>query len=186
MCFQIIDCVTKNYKYNILYNKFTNMNLIMKIGLGVIGLGVIIALIVMLFDTVKQLSDEENLISSSPSADTKAVVNQPVSCASRNTSSSCTDGSSKCTWKPVVFSTCEGEGSEGMSCSSFKNANECSKDGCWAEYKGNWGRNRRFFACKGLQTGTAYKCNEFETDEGKCSNREGCKPKYTSAVCADA
>lgn len=162
------------------------MNLIMKIGLGVIGLGVIIALIVMLFDTVKQLSDEENLISSSPSADTKAVVNQPVSCASRNTSSSCTDGSSKCTWKPVVFSTCEGEGSEGMSCSSFKNADECSKDGCRAEYTGNWGRNRRFSACKGFQTGTGHKCNEFETDEGKCSNREGCKPKYTSAVCADA
>ena len=162
------------------------MNLIMKIGLGVIGLGVIIALIVMLSDTVKQLSDEENLISSSPSADTKAVVNQPVSCASRNTSKSCTDGSSKCTWKPVVFSTCEGEGSEGgRSCSRFKDVDKCEKaDGCRAEYTGNWGRNRKFSTCKG--TGTGYKCNEFETDEGKCSDREGCKPKYTSAVCADA
>lgn len=113
---------------------------------------------------------------------------RPPACNTLQTKSSCDQ--SRCNWTDGKYKSCSGEGSEGWSCSHFKDvdnsSNKCDRaDGCHSVYTGNWGRNREFSECVGFQAGTGHKCVDFDEDEELCGDRSGCKPKYSNGTCAD-
>ena len=157
----------------------------------IVSIVVFVAIVVGIVFLINLSGDSDTISGTTPGSVPNPNVSdaiRPQACNTLQTESSCEPP--RCNWTDGKYKSCGGEGSEGWSCSHFKDvdnsSNKCDRaDGCHSVYTGNSGRNREFSECVGFQGGTGHTCADFNEDEELCGDRSGCKPEYSNGTCAD-